>query len=107
MSSNTNPLNIEELFIRLDQALYRAHPFASGGKAGLVLQINSYSRMISAHPENIHNSGKSSIPSTEVLKKSIDEAISKASSNASSAHELLVEAYTRIIVGRSQNALDD
>jgi hypothetical protein len=105
MSSNANPLNIEELFTQLDRDL-KAHLSGSGGKAGLTLRINSYSRLIGAHPENTHDSRKPFIPSTEDLMKKINEAITKASINASSSQELLVEAYTRIIVGRTKNPLN-
>jgi hypothetical protein len=108
MSSNANPLNIEELFMQLNKDL-KTHLSGSGsGKAALTLRINSYSRLIAAHPENTHDSRKASILSTEELMKKIDESINKISFSASSTQELLVEAYTRIIVGRSQqrNVLD-
>lgn len=110
MSSNTNPLNIETLFAQLNKDL-KTHLSGSGGKAALALRINSYSRIIAAHPENNHDSRKVSknvsLPSTDELMQKIDEAITKSLTNASSSHELLVEAYTRIIVGRSQRSLID
>jgi hypothetical protein len=97
----SNPLNLAELFSQLNKDL-NTHLAGSSGMAGVTLRINSYSHLIAAHPENIHDSRNSLIPSTEALMEKINNSITKFATRGGSSHQLLVEAYTRIIVGRTK-----
>lgn len=96
--ASSNPLSVEELFEQLQQDITR-HFNSSSGMAGVVLRINSYSRLIKAHPENTHDNPD--IPSTMELMKKIDYCIRVYGSyTGTSSHSLMVKAYTRIIAGR-------
>jgi hypothetical protein len=67
--------------------------------AAVTLRINSYSRLIKAHPKNTHENPN--IPSTAELMKKIDEWIEVYGTyHGSSSHALGVKAYTRILAGR-------
>ena len=97
-SSSTNPLPVEHLFEQLQKDIAR-HFNSVSGMAAVTLRINSYSRLIKAHPDNTHSNPY--IPSTERLKKLIDEWIEAYGTNdGNGSHVLAVKAYTRIIAGR-------
>lgn len=96
--SASNPLSIEKLFDQLQKDL-TLHFHATSGMAAVQLRINSYSRLIKAHPENTHDNPN--IPSTTELMEKVDnciDAFGTYSGNAS--HLLAAKAYTRIIAGR-------
>lgn len=97
--SSSNPLSIEELFKQLHEDIDR-HFKSVSGMAGVTLRINSYSRLIKAHPENTHENPN--IPSTVALKKEIDDCIAAYGSyyGGKASHLLTAKAYTRIIAGR-------
>lgn len=98
MASSSNPLSIDELFTQLQQDITR-HFKSPSGMAGVTLRINSYSRLIAAHPENTHDNPN--IPSTTELMDKIDNFIDiYGSSDGTASHLLTAKAYTRIIAGR-------
>jgi hypothetical protein len=95
---SSNPLSIEQLFDQLQKDLTR-HFNSRSGMAAVTLRINSYSRLIKAHPENTHDNPR--IPSTAELREHIDEWIEVYGTyHGSGSHALGVKVYTRIIAGR-------
>jgi hypothetical protein len=96
--SSANPLPLENLFAQLDNDI-RTHLSSTDGLDVLVLRINSYSRLIKAHPENTHTNP--SIPSTIELMTKIDEYIKSWGHHQKiDTYPIVVKAYTRIIAGR-------
>lgn len=96
--SSSNPLSIEKLFDQLQKDLTR-HFNSVSGMASVTLRINSYSRLIKAHPENAH--GNPNIPSTTELMEKIDNSIEVYGTyNGKASHLLAAKAYTRILAGR-------
>lgn len=103
---SSNPLNIEELFKELETDIQKRMDARSGDvkvKAHVELRIDSYSRLIKAHPENTHDNPR--IPSTEVLMKKIDSCIETYGKYAATytpkeGHAVAAKAFTRIIAGR-------
>lgn len=97
--SSSNPLSIEQLFTQLEQDITR-HFKSVSGMAAVTLRINSYSRLIKAHPDNTHEN--KNIPMTEHLMKRIDEWIDAYDNPmvGKGSHVLAVKAYTRILAGR-------
>lgn len=95
---SSNPLSIEELFKQLEADIH-THMENRGSVSALELRVNSYARLIEAHPENTH--GNTRIPSTEVLMTKIDYCIEfYGTSQGKSGHALAAKAFTRIIAGR-------
>ena len=96
--SAQNPLSVENLFAQLEQDLDR-HFKSVSGMAAVDLRINSYSRLIKAHPDNTHNNPN--IPSTNELMDKINKYIDVYGTyHGNGSHSLAVKAYTRIIAGR-------
>lgn len=106
---SSNPLNIENLFNQLEADIQKRMDARSGDVAGgsyahIELRIDSYSRIIQAHPENTHDN--THITSTEVLLRKIETCIEVVRVNSvrnttKEGHALAVKAFTRIIAGRN------
>lgn len=96
--SSSNPLPLENLFAQLESDI-RTHLMSTDGLEVLILRINSYSRLIKAHPENTHTNAD--IPSTIELMTKIDEYINVIGNGTEiDTYPLAIKAYTRILTGR-------
>lgn len=93
---SSNPLSIETLY----EKFYAHLPNPNEGphnEQEVTLYLETYSRLVAAHPNNTHTYNSPRIPSTPELMNVIELFLSNS---GKPFYAVAAEAYTRIIVGR-------